>query len=126
MNLRYLPDSADGPVVLLEDADPSSARAIMTALEDLATGQRSAVHFHKIPGIEPIDGCQLIALASDAAEESRPEPGRVVWGLRRVQWQSVIGLIEPFAAASKPVGHLHQYLGEAGLTTVIISTSDHW
>jgi hypothetical protein len=59
-----------------------------------------------------MDGCKLIALASDAADEARS--------------RSVAGLIEPFATHTKRAGHRHQYLGQAGPATVIISTSDHW
>ena len=126
MKLRYLPVSGVGPVLLFEYADPVSARALITALEPLGDGQTSPVRLDAIPEIESVDGCQLIALASSSAAEAPPDVTSFLWCLKPVQWQSVAGLIEPFAAETSASGPRHQYLGQAGPATVIISTTDQW
>ena len=125
MKLRYLARSADGPVLLLADADPTSARSLQVALSLLADGHSAPVQIHALPCIQAIDHCQFVAVLTDASIDS--SSGECFfWRLKPVQWESVVGLLEPFATASEPVGHRHQFLGKADRASIIVSTSDHW
>ena len=125
MKLRYLSNSANGPVLLFERADTGSVRALRTALESLVSGQAPAVELHRVPGIEAVDGCRLVALLSDAPTDPLLGGG-FAWRLKPLQWESVLGLLEPLAAVEDANPDRHQYLGKAGPASVIISTSDHW
>jgi hypothetical protein len=77
------------------------------------------------PAFRAVDGSTLVAAASDApaAPEARPTGSRA-WRMRRVEWNSAVGLMEPFTRDPKEA--IHQFLGEAGDAQVIISTSNHW
>ena len=97
VKLKYLSNSADGPVLLFERADTRSVRALRTALEPLASGHAPAVELHRVPGIEAVDGCQLVALLSDAPGDPLLGGG-FAWRLKPLQWESVLGLLEPMVA----------------------------
>jgi hypothetical protein len=126
LKLRYLPTSSDGPVLLFQDADPHGARTLLEAFEALAEGQRLSVDLHALPEVQPADGCRLVGLASDAPRQDLTvEPTTFLWRLRRIQWETVAGLVQPFVDP-EPAFVGHQYLGNAGSATVIISTTDRW
>jgi hypothetical protein len=124
MNLSYRHDTSDGPVLLLGGATPTGAQALKAAFDGLASGQHAFVRLDSLPGVEAQGGCELVATCNASGTPSRPGPGRFVWSLRPLQWETVAGLVEPFAVAAGT--EIHQVLGQAGAATVVMSTANHW
>jgi hypothetical protein len=52
VKLRFIPDSGNGAVFLLHEADPNGATALLRAAEGLAGGRTDAVAIHLLPGIQ--------------------------------------------------------------------------
>jgi hypothetical protein len=125
MNLRFLPKTGEGPVLFFAQATPEDAQSLKIALDGLAEGRESVVHLDSLPGIVAEDGCELVATSHASGVTVRSGAGRFVWSLRPLQWETVAGLVEPFAS-SLTHADVHQHLGQAGAATVIISTTDQW
>ena len=127
MNLEYLRDSADGPVLLFHGEDPAGAATLLRAFEALASGDLTRVALHELPGIDAVGRCRVTAVAGSrspgahiAADES------IRWTLEDLRWEEVALLMEPFTARAKKPGVQYQYLSDEGPTTVIVSTQKTW
>src|SRR5690242_10099853 len=125
MKLTFLPGSSDGPVLLFAQADPRGARLLKAAFDVLVGCEHASVELHMLPGIETEPGVELTAATGPRGHVPRAAVGRgFVWSLTPDEWETVAGLVETFI---DPDGRpFHQILGQAGSTTVVISTTDHW
>ena len=126
MKLLFLPDTADGPVLLFADAYGRAATVLQVAFESLANGQTKSVALHAVSGIEASEGLELIAATGGTSSTGGlKDNSRYRWTLRPLEWETVAALVEPFVTNVAGMQR-HQYLGRVGAATVIISTTDQW
>jgi hypothetical protein len=127
MNLEYLPDSADGPVLLFHGEDPEGAVTLIRAFEALASGDLSKVALHELPGIEAVERCRVTAVVGSRSAGAHIAADQSIrWMLPSLRWDEIAGQVEPFASRAAASGAQFQYLSDEGPTTVIISTQRAW
>ena len=129
MFLEYF--SADvhhGPVVLLGNVSPSDAAILTTALRALASGAANKLVLEDLPGMQC--GSRLVSFVAHGVDWDggcRASPGtngHFQCALKRLTWDQVAGLLEPFET---PHGsHAHQYLSEEGPVAWIVSNDSTW
>lgn len=128
MLLEYLNDpSLPKPVLLMYGDDPPAVVALGTALG--AVVRWESVQLDELPGFSGV-GCSLLLRAGDADCGVRSIEGRTDNAFecihRAATWETVEGLLDPFATPRGDRGHGHQYLTEAGTIEWIVSTDRSW
>ena len=129
MLLEYLDDpSLAKPVLLVYGDEPRSVALLRTALHAVVQGE--PVQLDQLPGFAGVRGCSLALQVGQADHGVRPisDAGANAFECvhRPATWQTVAGLLEPFAAPDRDRGHAHQYLTEAGGIEWIVSTDRDW
>lgn len=125
MLLEYLPDaSADCPLIRLYSFSLSEAARLGVAVAGLAVGSVERVAVHELPGVEPVDGCELV-LRVRAWDQAVVQVGPASFecGFTSGTWDNVAGLIEPFATEASG----YQWLaGGPGEVSLLLSVSGKW
>ncbi len=129
MRLEYFADPASDhrPVLLPYGGTPTEVEVVRIAIDALGSGDVGAEGcIDGLGVVEPIDGCPLVAVVSAVDLGVVPlDLGVRAFrcALRPASWESVAGLLAPFATA----GHdRFQYLTQNGEIDWIVSTSRAW
>ncbi len=125
MRLEHLPSGPpDGPLIRLFDFTPDEAARLGAAIAGLAAGRAERVALHKLPGVVPIGGCQLM-LCRRSWDQAvvRVGPSSFECGFTAGTWDNVAGLVEPFAEGGSGYQWLARMPGEAAL---LLSASGGW
>jgi hypothetical protein len=127
LKLELFQDGLERPVILLYAGSTVEVDALRREVRSLADSQVDKVVIHQLPFIVSIEGCSLIAVASDHDVGILPAldlPG-FTWALQPSSWDNVEGLLEPFSEPST-IQERFQYLNPAGGPEVIYSTGRYW
>ncbi len=125
MKLEYLADGApDCPLIRLYDFAAAEAAQLAATVGGLASGSVDRVETHRLPFVEPIDGCQL-TLVRRSWDQAAIRVGMSAFecGFTADTWGNVAGLIEPFAKGADGFQWLGGSPGEA---VVLFSASGGW
>ena len=125
MRLEFLPSgSTDCPLIRLFEFTPTEAQELREAVADLAAGRVERILVHALPGVEAVNGCELV-LCRRAWDQSIAQVGPMSFecGFTVGTWENVAGLIEPFTIG----GDGYQWLaGIPGEAFMLLSPSGHW
>lgn len=136
MKLEFIPDGAvDTPLIrLYQLVDPELER-LYAELSALASGAQGSITLHELPGIEAIDGCQLLLRVGSSdcgvkdwslrqrSSKSRPERKPFECILTPEGWDFVAQKVESFIPATN--GH-YQWLHTQGDVSWLLSTNGYW
>lgn len=115
--------SADCPLLRIYGDEPDVCQHLRRAFENLALGSVEEVSITDLQGVEPLDGCCLVAKAGSRDRGIvRTGESRFLWVLTPATWDNVAFLIEPFCG--KQTGG-YQWLDQvpASEARVLVSTS---
>ncbi len=101
MQLEYLPNgSPDCLLIRLYDFTPTEAAALCAAVENLASGRAERIEVHKLPGVIPIGGCELVFLMMDWDQGLiHLGPAAFECGFTASTWDNIAG---PSSSRSSP------------------------
>lgn len=125
MKLDYRGEgSSDRPLLRLYDFTPAEAKQLLASIVGLATGSAERIEVHRLPFVEPIDGCRL-SLVRRPWDQAvmRVGPSAFECRFTSATWSNVMGLIEPFADSAGGFQWLAASPGEAA---VLLSPSGEW
>jgi hypothetical protein len=125
MKLEYLADgSHDCPLLRLYDFTPAEAGQFLATVAGLASGAAERVEVHRLPFVEPVDGCRL-SLARRSWDQAlvRVGPSAFECAFTAGTWDNVAGLVEPFA---NDAGGFQWLAGSPGEASVLLSVSGQW
>jgi hypothetical protein len=127
MKLELFQDGLERPVILLYAGSTVEVDALRREVRSVADSQVEQVVVHQLPFVMSIDGCSLIAVASDRDVGILRAQDLPVftWALQPSSWDNVEGLLEPFSEPS-PIEERFQYLNPAEGPEVIYSTGRYW
>ncbi len=126
MKLEYLPEgSVDCPLIRLHDFTSAEVKRLREMVIQLAMEKSDRIEVHRLPGVEAINGCQLIlCLRSwDLSVVRLSEQLSFECGFTSGTWDSVSELMEPFEQGSSGFQWLAGVPGEAQL---LLSPSGRW
>jgi hypothetical protein len=100
MKIEFLENgSADCPLIRIYGNEPDVCEQFRQAFEQLANGNIDNVLLTELPGIEPLDGCRLVAQKGRCDRGIICKGGNVFcWMLTPDSWDDVALLIEPFCS----------------------------
>jgi hypothetical protein len=127
LKLEFFQDGLERPIVLLYAGSTLEVDALRREVRSLADSHVEQVVLHQLPFIVSIEGCSLIAVASDrdvGILQTQDLPV-FTWALKTGSWDNVEGLLEPFSGPSTSQERF-QYLNPAGGPEVIYSTGRYW
>lgn len=125
MKIEFLHDgSDDSPLIRMYPDDPVVSHQFFRAFERLADGSVQEVSLTDMPGVEPLDGCRLIAQVGRRDKGVvRKEGNEFSWVLTPETWDNVAFLIESFC---NPGNHGYKWLQQSGDIQVLISRDGCW
>ena len=119
MRLSFFPDgSQDCPLLLISHASAEELEALRKAAGDLGSGARD----HAVVSVGPDSEVTLVFRAADRDVGILLTPPSFECRLRRVRWENIEGLIEPFL----PTSSGYQWLVDRGEVSLILSPSGTW
>jgi hypothetical protein len=134
MKIEYFSDGAiDCPLILIYGDDPTGAKNLRNAVEDLANGLIARLAIHDFPGYLSVGDCKLFAkVGRDDIGISRigKEP-TFECTLQKDTWLEVVDLLEPFLKPFTDIQNLgstsaFQYLTNCYGINMLISTERAW
>jgi hypothetical protein len=115
-------------MVLIYGNEPERVSELRVSVGELAGGAIDRPEVSALAGFEGVDDCRLVFLVGKRDLGVRPaaEPNAFECVLRRVGWENVEGLLEPFCQHLS--GTRFQYLDMAFPTEIglLISTARSW
>jgi hypothetical protein len=127
LKLELFQDGLERPVILLYAGSSVEVNALRREVRSLPYPQVDQVVVHQLFFVVSIEGCSLIAVASDQDVGILQAMDLPVftWALQPSSWDNVEALLEPFAEPST-IEERFQYLNPAEGPEVIYSTGRYW
>lgn len=125
MKLEYLATGSDDcPLLRIYGDEPEVCRRLCRAIEQLAQSAIATTVLSNLPGIEPIDGCRLVASAGKWDRGVVPRgDNHFEWILTPATWDNVVSRIASFCS---PGAGEYQWLNDDGDLNVLISRTGLW
>jgi hypothetical protein len=126
MKLAFLADDSPVcPLIRLYDFQSADAQRLKELFDCLATGSRANISLQDVPGIEPVDGCQL-NMRVDNCNTGIVQKGPFVFecSLTQARWSDVGSLTEPFCEVARP--NSYQWLNQEGEISFLLSPDGRW
>lgn len=125
MKIEFFPEIKAKPVLLIYDGTPSEVADLQNAFHKLALGENDELNIHLLPGVQPVDGCRLVAQlnARNEGVESLDSASSFRWRLTESRWQDIAEMIEPL---KKPWRGGHVFLEVKSYISLIISAQRGW
>jgi len=125
MRIEFLGSgSADCPLIRISGDEPEVCQHFRRAFERLAQGTADQLSLSDLPGVQPVEGCCLIArVAGRDRGVIHIEKNVFQWVLTQSSWDNAAGLLEPFCT---PGNGGYQWLHQTGDIRVLISPTGCW
>lgn len=125
MKIEFLENgSGDCPLIRLYGDEPDVCQHLVRAFDQLGQGMMKELALSDLPGIEPINGCWLVAKAGRWDRGVLHAEGNTFeWVLTPSSWDNVAGLTEPFCS---PEMESYQWLEQKGNIKILISKMACW
>jgi hypothetical protein len=124
MKIEYLETgSSDCPLIRIFGDDSVGANNLYEALMQLARNEVKEVRIHDLPGISPVEGCNLLARIGDVNTGINITSMANVFEciLTNESWLQVAELIQPFCSSLD--GNRHQWLDETSDISLLVTNS---
>jgi hypothetical protein len=116
----------DCPIIRVSSDDSTAYTRLHDAVVQLSLESIGDVDIDDLPGIVPIEGCRVSAIATKWNQGLMPtgNANEFKWRLTANTWDNVAALLEPFCSGDSR--HGFQWIESAGDIAVLVTCDGQW